>query len=327
MKALTKAEISILHCLNLGIRSALTIHRKTDIPLSTIKYNLKNFKETKSLEHRGGNDRPRRIIVLDNVSIRQYIRRNNEITLKEIQEKLSESRQTFFSISTISRHLLDHGYHNVLPINTPMLANEQKRYRIQCSRAHMNDDWTRTVFTDESSFQLFRNTIRRWSKTPENAVKRKPKNRRKVHIWGAIGIKCVIDFYTFRRNLHGDYFVDILQHHLVSRASRVFKRDWRLQQNNDPKHRSGVAKKFISERVPELLEWPSNSPDLNPIENYWTVIKRRVEKRKSENTDELEQHMNEEMRKTKKSFLINFISSVKDRCLAVISSSGERIKF
>jgi hypothetical protein len=38
------------------------------------------------------------------------------------------------------------------------------------------------------------------------------------------------------------------------------------------------------------------SPDLHPIENYWNVIKRRVEKRKPENTDELEQHMNEEMR-------------------------------
>jgi transposase len=256
MKALTKAEISILHCLNLGIRSALTIYRQTDIPLSTIKYNLKKFEETKYDEHRGCNGRPRRISVLDNVSISQYIRRNNEITLKEIQEKLSESRQTFVSISTISRHLLDHDYHNVLPINTPMLTDEQKCYRIQCSRAHMNDDWTHTVFTDESSFQLFRNTIRRWSKTPENEVKRKPKNRQKVHIWGAFSIKGVIGLHTFRRNLNGDYFVDIVQHHLVSHASRVFKRDWRLQQDNDPKHRSGVANKFISERVPKLLEWP-----------------------------------------------------------------------
>jgi transposase len=98
MKDLTKAQISILHFLNLNIRSGLTIHRNTDIPVSTIKYNLKNFEETKSLEHRGGNGRPRLISVLDNVSISQYIRRNNEITLKEIQEKWSESRQTFVPI-------------------------------------------------------------------------------------------------------------------------------------------------------------------------------------------------------------------------------------
>jgi hypothetical protein len=68
------------------------MHRKTNIPLSTIKYNFKKSEETKSLEHRGGNGRPRRISVLDNVSIGQYIRRSNKRTLKEIQEKLSESR-------------------------------------------------------------------------------------------------------------------------------------------------------------------------------------------------------------------------------------------
>ena len=327
MKALTKAQISILHFLNLGIRSALTMHRKTGIPLSTIKYNLKKFKETKSLQHRGGNGRPRGIPAIDNVAISQYIRRNNEITLKEIQEKLSESRRTFVSISTISRHLHDHGYRNALPINTPMLTTEQKLNRIQWSKAHMNDDWTRTVVTDESSFQLFGNTIRRCSKTPEKEVERKPKNRQKVHIWGAISIKGVIGFHTFRRNLNGDYSVDILTHHLVPRATRVFGRDWRLQQDNDPKYRSGVAKEFIGEKIPNLLEWPSNSPDLNPIENYWNVLKRRVEKRKPENIDDLEEYMNEEMRKTTASFLINFITSMKDRCLAAISSNGERIKF
>ena len=157
------------------------MHRKTGIPLSTIKYNLKKFKKTKSLPHRGGNVRPRGVPAIDNVTISQYIRRNNEITLK-IQEKLSESRQTFVSISTISRRLHDHGYRNALAINTPMLTTAQKLHRIQWSKAHMNDDWTRTVFTDESSFQLFRNTIRRWSKTLEKEVKRKPKNRQKVHI-------------------------------------------------------------------------------------------------------------------------------------------------
>ena len=88
METLTKTQISILHYWNTGIRSALIIHRKTKIPLSTIKYNLKKLRETKSLKHRGGNGRPRQISSFDNLAISQYIRRDNEITLKEIQEKL-----------------------------------------------------------------------------------------------------------------------------------------------------------------------------------------------------------------------------------------------
>ena len=58
MTNLSNAQISILHYRNNGIRSAHFIHRETKIPLSTVKYNIKKLRETKSLKHRGGNDRP-----------------------------------------------------------------------------------------------------------------------------------------------------------------------------------------------------------------------------------------------------------------------------
>ena len=182
MATLTKAQISIFHFLNSGITSPIAIHRKTQIPLTTIKYNLRKFKETKSFQCRGGNGCPRRISYADSVAISQYIRRNNEIILREFQEKLSVSHHTSVPISTISRHLHDHGYQTLLPLNTPMLTSGQKRYRVEWSKTRINDDWTRTVFTDESSFQLFRNTVRRWSKKRTEEVKRKPRNRQGVGV-------------------------------------------------------------------------------------------------------------------------------------------------
>ena len=65
------------------------------------------------------------------------------------------------STSTISRHLNRLKYENCLPLNTPMLTQEQKEHRVKWAKEHLNDNWKSTVFTDESSFQLFRNTIRR----------------------------------------------------------------------------------------------------------------------------------------------------------------------
>ena len=210
--------------------------------MSTVKYNIKKLRETKSLKHRVGNGRPCVISSTDSSAIAQYIRRDNETTLKEIKEKLSKTHQRSVSLSTISRHLRDHGYRSVLPINTPMLTVEQKQNRVEWAKTHQDDDWNRTIFTDESSFQMFRNTVRRWSKNPEIEVKRIPKNRQKVHIWGAISIKGVVGYHTFRTNLNGIYFVDILKHHLLRGVTIQFKWQWRLQQDNDPKHKSGVAK-------------------------------------------------------------------------------------
>ena len=58
-----------------------------------------------------------------------------------------------------------------------------------------------------------------------------------------------------------------------------------------------LTKEFIKNKIPELLKWPANSSDLNLIENYWNVIERLVEKRKSTNIDDLEQFMNEKIEK------------------------------
>ena len=79
----------------------------------------------------------------------------------EIKEKLSIAYRSSVSVSTIRRSLLECGYENVLPRSTHMLTSEHKQRRIQWAQEHQNNDFTYTIFTDESSFQLFRNTVRR----------------------------------------------------------------------------------------------------------------------------------------------------------------------
>jgi hypothetical protein len=84
------------------------MHRSIDISLPTIKYNLKRFEETKSLEYRGDHGRPRQINVLDNAAISQYIRTNNEIISKKEFKKnyLSHIRQSFLSQQLIVIYLI-----------------------------------------------------------------------------------------------------------------------------------------------------------------------------------------------------------------------------
>ena len=75
------------------------------------------------------------------------------------------------------------------------------------------------------------------------------------------------------------------------------------------------------------MDWPSNSPDLNPIENLWAIIKRNVELRRPKNLSELEHFLGEEWRNIPNSLLISLVNSMPQRCREVIENNGERISY
>src|SRR6185312_17376249 len=102
---------------------------------------------------------------------------------------------------------------------------------------------------------------------------------------------------------------------------------WRLQQDNDPKHTSRIAKEFLTDHVPKVMDWPSCSPDLNPIENLWAIVKDNVEKRMPKNLKDLEKFMTEEWNAIPESVLNNLVNSMQRCCGLVIETTVSKLIF
>ena len=143
-----------------------------------------------------------------------------EAISKDLAQKLFYDGTLNVSQWTVQCQLKRMGYKSTLPYGTPMLTQEQKHARIQWAIQHKHDDWSRTIFTDETCYQLFRNTIRRRSRNPSTEVKRIPKNKQKIMVWGGISIKDFIGYHSFKTIINGSYYVQILQGHLIPNARR-----------------------------------------------------------------------------------------------------------
>ena len=206
-----------------------------------------------------------------------------------------------------------------------MLTEVHKQNRVKWAKNHLNDNWKNTLFTDETAFQLYRNTIERWYKG-ERPIRRMPKDRRKIFAWGGFCARGKTSLFCFQCIMDGKFYVKILENHL-GEINKMLGKKWRLQQDNDPKHTSRITKEFLTDHVPKVMDWPSCSPDLNPIENLWAIVKGNVEKRMPKNLKDLEKFMTEEWNAIPESVLNNLVNSMRRRCELVIENNGERINF
>uniref|UniRef100_A0AAQ4P3Q7 Tc1-like transposase DDE domain-containing protein n=1 Tax=Gasterosteus aculeatus aculeatus TaxID=481459 RepID=A0AAQ4P3Q7_GASAC len=60
------------------------------------------------------------------------------------------------------------------------------------------------------------------------------------------------------------------------------------RKDNDPKHTAKITKEWLRHNSVNVLEWPSQSPDLNPIEDLWRDLKMAVHRRSPSNLMDLE---------------------------------------
>jgi len=102
-----------------------------------------------------------------------------------------------------------------------------------------------------------------------------------------------------------------------------------FQEDNAPVHTAKVARSFIASSNVELLPWPAQSPDINPIENLWSYIEVKIRQRDSQpsSVTQLEQWVKEEWDAVPVNYYRNLIKSMPHRVQAVIAANGGPTKY
>ena len=95
-------------------------------------------------------------------------------------------------------------------------------------------------------------------------------NSMSVLVWACIGPNHVGSLVICQRSVNAEYYIEILQDNLFQSVSKIYgdrNCPFIFQQDNATCHSANFTKAFFSLRGIVVLPWPSQSPDLNVIEN------------------------------------------------------------
>ena len=163
---------------------------------------------------------------------------------------------------------------------------------------------------------------------PKNTVPTVKHGGGSIMLWGCFAASGAGSLVLVHDIMKKENYVEILRDNMQKSArSLSLGRYWVFQQDNDPKHTSKLVQQFLKDTKTKVLEWPAQSPDLNPIEHLWQVLKVNVHARKSRNLDQLEQFAMEEWATIPQETCANLVKNYSKRSLSVVAQKGSTIDY
>lgn len=219
--------------------------------------------------------------------------------------------------------------------HAPVLTAAHKQRRVTFATLNHNRDdiWNKTIFTDEKKFNLdgpdcmqyYWHDLRREAET----YKTRQSGGGSVMIWGGFSAKGKTQLAFLEGNQNSDRYCNTIRDYLLPFARAVHENDYIFQQDNASIHASRLTRETLTELGVTTMDWPSKSPDLNPIENVWGVLARAVyaNGRQYDNREELKASILAEWERLPMNYLLKLIQSMNRRCAAVLTLNGAKTKY
>lgn len=241
-----------------------------------------------------------------------------------------------------------------------LLSDVNRSKRVSFAHSNRSTTWSRVMFTDRCKFAFrFPGAVVRsvrWMRRSKKHEDGAPRPNRpsvynvyggvtrygttKLHVvTGTTGHKSEFKnkMGVDARNITQGEYASVLSDTLLKEGQRIFSTQgmctWMLQQDGDKAHLKASTvvdahnRRRRGSRVSILPDWPSNSPDLSPIENVWAYVDREVAKLGCKNVEEFKDAIDFTFQNVPRKMCENLFASVPVRMKSCIALDGYKTPY
>lgn len=314
---------------NLRIQQSLAEEYKCS--QSTVSRYKGKYNETMEIEDmRRENGSQRKLSARDQRVAQRLFKKDPSLSLRDGTTALRNDYGIDIAPSTLKKCLNDGGLRSyrkaIKPTINPMIKRKRYLFALQYSKKTLAW-WRKVCFSDESYFRkgTFYYKGSCWRARDQKYDKKHVKIRSWTNglmVWGWFTHYGTGNLCPIEGKVDSDVYVDVLDEFLPA------GNDYILLQDNAPSHTSKDTHAWFRENnIKSILDFPPYSPDLNPIENVWGTVKRRLAESPPQRKQDLLKSIEEVWNDISLEYLRGLVESMPSRLQAVINAKGGCTKY
>ena len=235
------------------------------------------------------------------------------------------------SYDQVKRVIGDTFIKSAAPLRIKM-SEENKAKRVLWIESHSRwrrQKWSKVVWTDEKMFELYPQRGRLYAKIlpdeyPEDFPRQRLGVSPKIMFWGAISGEGKVFLDVIEDPSMTSYSYSCFLYQRAMPAIRMIHgKDFFYQQDNAPPHRGGLTSIYLEIAKVKVIEWPPQSPDLNPIEQVWNWLAGKIKTKSFQNLGELRDSVFALWEQLPNNTVLAYIEKLESKMDYVYKNNGE----
>ena len=146
-------------------------------------------------------------------------------------------------------------------------------------------------------------------------------------VWGCMTIYGLSNLVFLDKNVDKTVYLKILKQNLIQTADKYNMDRFIFQHDGAPAHKAEIIEEWLAMKGIYVMPWAAQSPDLNPIEHIWALMKRRIGRKVFNNVEDLKKELLKIWSEITPKECKDLIMSMPRRVAAVLDANGYQTKY